>query len=136
MLDELGLAVALRSYCDEFARREGMDVRFMHRRLPGSMSQALSSAIYRITQEALRNAAKHSGSKKVHVSVSGTHDMIRLTIQDFGVGLPADWAATGPGGLGLTSMEERARLAGGVLELSSEPGKGTKVIARLPWIGV
>ena len=90
ILDDLGLAVALGSYCEEFSRREGIRVEFMHRNLDALSSPEVASCVYRVAQEGLRNVAKHSGAKQASVSVVGTGRYVNLMIRDSGVGFPLD----------------------------------------------
>ena len=80
--------------------------------------------LYRIAQEALRNIAKHSRAREAWVALTATDDGILLSIEDTGVGFSSD-QTRGKLGLGLDSMEERARLIGGEFTIRSEPGKGT-----------
>ncbi|MDQ6705860.1 MAG: sensor histidine kinase, partial [Acidobacteriota bacterium] len=132
-LDHLGLAVALRSYCADFSRRETMQVRFTHRNLPDSMPPEIASCLYRVTEEALRNIAKHARTKLATVSVSRRDHHIQLTIRDPGVGFRPD-SLKGRPGLGIISMEERVRLAGGHISVHSKPGEGTRVEVVVPWL--
>jgi signal transduction histidine kinase len=134
ILDDLGLAVAIRSYCAEFSSREGIQVQFVHRHLTEPIGQELASALYRITQEALRNVAKHSGTTKASVSLVGSDKAITLRVRDNGIGFRVE-TARGGGGLGLTSMAERARMLGGTFDIKSSPGEGTTVTASIPWTG-
>jgi PAS domain S-box-containing protein len=86
ILDHLGLAVALRSYCEEFARREGIHVEFEHRNVDGGLSPQVASSVYRVAQEALRNVAKHSKAKTAYVAVAGTKRFVSLVVRDTGIG--------------------------------------------------
>jgi PAS domain S-box-containing protein len=131
ILDDLGLAIALRSYCEEFSRREGINVEFTHRNLDRPVSPEAASCLYRVTQEALRNVAKHSGAKNAFVSVSGKGRYVYLTVRDEGVGFLSESAMTRRG-LGLTSMTERSHLLNGTLQVTSAPQKGTTVEVRVP----
>jgi signal transduction histidine kinase len=91
--------------------------------------------LYRIAQEALMNARRHSHAAQVSVGLSRSDSRLVLAIVDDGEGFDAEAAARGvvlPGHLGLAGMRERARLAGGSLFVSSRPGYGTKVIAEVP----
>jgi PAS domain S-box-containing protein len=131
ILDDLGLAVALGSYCEEFSRREGIHVEFVHRNIGHRVSPEVASCVYRIAQEGLRNVAKHSGSKKASVSVIGTGRYINLMVRDTGVGfLPG--SITAKRGLGLTSMTERSRLLNGTFRITAAPGEGTVLQLRVP----
>ncbi|MGI8988764.1 MAG: chemotaxis protein CheB [Bryobacteraceae bacterium] len=130
-LDHLGLAVALRSYCADFSRREIMQVRFAHRNLPDSLPPEIASCLYRVAEEALRNIAKHARTKLAIVSISRRDHRIQLTIRDPGVGFNPD-SLKGRAGLGIISMEERVRLAGGKISVRSRPGDGTRVEVVIP----
>ncbi len=131
ILDDLGLAIALRSYCEEFSRREGIEVEFTHRNLDRRVSPEVASCLYRVTQEALRNLAKHSGARHAFVSVVGKGRYIHLTVRDTGVGFLSESAMTRRG-LGLTSMAERSHLLNGTFRVTSAPQKGTTVEVRVP----
>ncbi|HLB54004.1 MAG TPA: ATP-binding protein, partial [Gemmatimonadales bacterium] len=89
-------------------------------------------AAYRITQEALRNVARHSGCREAAVALDLEDGYVRLRIEDRGCGFDAD----GPGpGLGLVAMQERAVLAGGEFDLRSEKGQGTRIEVSFPLAG-
>jgi signal transduction histidine kinase len=134
ILDDLGLVDALRSECGGFSEREGISVRYVPRDVPPGIPKELALCLYRIAQEGLRNVAKHSGAKEARVSLTATDEGILLSIEDAGVGFsPAH--VHGRGGLGLASMEERARLIGGDLSIHSQPGKGTLIEVWAPLTG-
>ena len=131
ILDDLGLAVALRSYCNTFARREHIDVRFTHRGLKRKIAPSVATCIYRIVQEALRNIAKHAKAKRVSVSVVQTSKEIVTVIRDDGIGFRPEMVRPGRS-LGLKSMAERARLIGGAFAVESSPGTGTTLTLTIP----
>jgi signal transduction histidine kinase len=131
ILDDLGLAVALRSYCEEFSSREDISVEFVHRNLEDPVSPEAASCVYRVAQEGLRNVAKHSGAKHAFVSVVGTGKYLNLLIRDSGAGF-VPGLATVRRGLGLTSMTERSRLLNGTFRVTSTPGQGTVLQLRVP----
>jgi signal transduction histidine kinase len=131
VLKDLGLAAALRSLVEEFDRREGMPATFSSRTLPEKVPDDSATAIYRITQEALRNVAKHAGRTHVKVMLRNVDHTLVLKVQDFGVGFDSD-ALEGQTGLGLISMQERARIAGGTFEIASELGSGTAITVKVP----
>lgn len=131
ILQDLGLPAALRSMAQEFGEREKMPVNFTTHDLPESWSQQAATALYRIAQEALRNVSKHAGKTHVKVMLSGKDRQLELAVMDFGLGF--DQESDGPvQGLGMISMQERARLAGGTLEVNSALGHGTTVVATVP----
>ncbi|HTU47153.1 MAG TPA: CheR family methyltransferase [Bryobacteraceae bacterium] len=129
MLDDLGLPYALKALGDEFSERENMMVTLQRQNIPERIPQDVGAALYRITQEALRNVAKHAGRTHVKITLAGTEDRIRLEIADFGEGFDMDDVHRG---LGLISMSERARLARGTLSVNSALGKGTTVAVEVP----
>ena len=132
ILNELGLSAALKSMVKEFGEREGMLATYSTQVLPDHWPPEAASAIYRIAQEALRNVAKHAGKTHVKVTLSGHDDTLQLKIMDFGVGFDQE-AERQPGqGLGMISMQERARLAGGAFSVQSALGQGTTVTVEVP----
>ena len=131
VLEHLGLAVALRSYCAEVSLHHGLAVKLLTRHAPERLPEDVGLCLYRVAQEALRNAARHSNARRATVALSGTCKEVRLSITDRGAGFdPA--GAKAKGGLGLISMEERVRPGGGSLTVKSQPGKGTRVEVRIP----
>lgn len=131
ILEHLGLTVALRCYCKEFAKREAIQVTFRNRKAPESLPQDVALCLYRVAQESLRNVARHSGAKRVVVTLAGVAGGVHLSIKDYGVGFDPR-AAKRKGGLGLVSMEERVRLVNGTLAVKAAPGNGTQVDFRIP----
>jgi signal transduction histidine kinase len=91
----------------------------------------VSLCLFRVLQEALHNAVRHSGVRHFDVQLRGTGDAIDLTVRDEGVGFDVDAANRGRG-LGLTSMKERLKLVGGELFIESQSRRGTTVLARAP----
>lgn len=131
VLKDLGLPAALRGLIEEFDRREGMPATFSSRHIPESVRDEAATAIYRITQEALRNVAKHAGRTHVKVALHTVDHALELKVKDFGVGFDTE-AADNSDGLGLISMQERARMAGGSFAVDSELGAGTTITVRVP----
>ncbi|HYV64037.1 MAG TPA: PAS domain-containing protein, partial [Bryobacteraceae bacterium] len=129
-LDHLGLSVALKSYCADFGKQNGIDVRCTERNMPRAIAPGLALTVYRVVQEALRNVIKHSGARQAAVSVAGTNGSIFFSVKDFGRGFDASRPIKR--GLGLISMEERVRQADGVFTLKTAPGKGVRIDVRLP----
>jgi two-component system CheB/CheR fusion protein len=130
-LDHLGLAVALRSFAREFAHREGVQVRFTARKVPAKIMPEVASTLYRVSQEALRNVAKHAGNTRVTVTLAGRKKEIYLSIRDDGPGFDVK-ARHGSGGLGLISMQERVRLVKGKFSLKTRPGDGVLIAIHVP----
>ena len=130
IIADLGVSMALESLVDQ-ERELGRDVHYSHRNVPDSISLEKATALYRIAQEALCNAAKHAPGASVRIQLSYDRKELQLRIQDAGSGFSPVEARSG-GGLGLISMQERARLAGGNLLLSTRPGEGTVLSVRVP----
>jgi len=122
------LAGSLRSYAVLAGRTYGVEVRFHAEQLP-ELGPRRETAIYRVAQEALHNALRHSGAAVVCVSLTARRRRVVLEVTDRGRGF-APGAA--PAGLGLASMRERAASAGGTLTVRSAPGEGTLVRLELP----
>lgn len=99
-------------------------------RPPQPLSAEQSLVVYRVAQEALSNVVRHAQSDWALVEVQGEDHAVTLRVEDYGKGFDA--ARPARRGLGLTSMSERARAAGGMLSLESHPGGGTRVQLRLP----
>jgi signal transduction histidine kinase len=129
VIEDLGLLAALRSLREDFAARENMIVTLVPKDVPERVPNSIATGLYRITQEALRNVVKHAGRTQVKVVLTGSTSCIRLEIVDFGPGF--DMRAP-RAGLGLTSMEERARMMNGSFRIDSEPGEGTRVTVDVP----
>src|SRR5579864_1184042 len=100
--------------------------------MPGPLSADISLCFFRVLQEALHNAAKHSGVRHFEVRLWGTSDDIHLTVLDSGAGFDRE-AAKSSRGVGLISMEERLKLVNGTLSIESQPRSGTTVHARVPF---
>jgi signal transduction histidine kinase len=128
ILDDLGLVDALRSECRIFQDREGIVVHYRAEDVPADLPREVSLCLYRIAQESLRNVVRHSGAKRAEVILQGCGADVLLTITDEGKGFDPHTRA-GRRGIGLASIEERARLIGAELTIQSAPGKGTTVTA-------
>jgi PAS domain S-box-containing protein len=125
---ELGLEVAVRGECERYARA-GLPVSFSVTDLPASIPDSIGLCMYRVTQEALANAGKHSESNRADVRIRATLGALELVIEDFGRGFLPEGRKTG---LGLFSMEERVRLCGGTFSLNTREGQGTRIEVRIP----
>jgi PAS domain S-box-containing protein len=130
-LQYLGLAAALKGFCQEFSEQQKVEVDFKTNDLPTPLSPDISLCFFRVLQEALHNAAKHSGLRHFEVRLWGTPDEIHLTISDSGVGFDVE-AAKASRGLGLISMQERLRLLNGTLAIESQRQRGTTIHASVP----
>lgn len=131
ILNDLGLPAALKALVEEFEAREGMPATFMAQSLPDHWSTTAATTLYRIAQEALRNVAKHAGRTHLKVLLQGSENALELKVMDFGVGFDQEYESKHRG-LGLISMRERARIAGGELKIHSALGHGTTIMIRLP----
>jgi two-component system CheB/CheR fusion protein len=129
VLEDLGLKAALKILTEDFGKRESMIATFSHQNVPENVPAHVATALYRIGQEALRNVSKHAGQTHTRVSIRGTSEGIQLQISDFGHGFDTEG---GRPGLGLVSMEERARHIGATLQLKSAPGEGTRITVNVP----
>jgi PAS domain S-box-containing protein len=129
-LEQLGLAPALRANAKEVLRSTGIEVRVEAEGPAPALTRQAALGLYRIAQEAIWNAARHSGSARATVAVRTDADELILEVSDKGKGF--DFAGVrGARSLGLVSMEERARLIGAKLEIDSHPGQGTIVRVTL-----
>lgn len=129
-LEILGTTPAMKSFCGEFSRRHHVKVEFgsnVSKPLPHDVSVCL----YRVLQEGLHNAVKHSGAREFFVQLRNEPGAVELTVRDFGAGFDAA-AMTAERGLGLVSMQERVNLVNGTFAIESEPAHGTTVRARIP----
>jgi len=123
-----GLAVALRDLCEKYSQNYSLDVEIQAQGLESDIPPHIALCLFRVAQEAMANAWKHSGSKKIVLTVVRRSDQILLAIKDFGVGF--DPLVQTPG-IGLLTMRERLRTCGGALEVTSSPNCGTEIRAEL-----
>jgi len=130
-LEYLGIAAAAKGFCREFSEQQHVEIEFNHAGIPRSLPKEISLCLYRILQEALQNAVKHSGERKFRVELHGTSGTIELTVNDLGVGFDQEEVLERCG-LGLISMRERMQLVGGQFSIDSKPGGGTTIRARVP----
>ncbi len=131
IIDDLGLVPALKSLIDEFREREQMPATLLTQPVPEHLPSTTVITLYRIAQESLRNVAKHAGKTHVKLILDVKDDKLCLEIRDSGFGF--DQEADGkPQGLGLLSIKERARIAGGHSTIRSTLGKGTIVSIEIP----
>jgi signal transduction histidine kinase len=130
-LDYLGLAAAAASFCRELSDRHGMEIEFHSENIPKELPKEISLCLFRVLQEAIQNAIKHSGSRQFQVSLRGGASEIELIVHDSGIGFELEEAIKGHG-LGLTSMKERLKLVNGQLSIDSKPQRGTTIQARVP----
>jgi signal transduction histidine kinase len=130
-LEYLDIAAVMRSFCKEYAERERVEIDFSSGDLPSPVPPDISLCLFRILQEALHNAVKHSRVRQFEVKLLGTKDTIHLTVCDSGVGFDPE-VAQKSSGLGLDSMRERLKLVKGIFSIESQPQRGTRIRAEVP----
>lgn len=129
-LEILGVVGAMKSWCKEVSDRHEIDVAFRND-FPGSLPFDLGIPLFRVLQQAVDNAIKHSGEKRIEVQLREDLGEIQLIVRDAGKGFDLESATRGKG-LGLTSMRERVRLVNGTIAIDSKPRGGTKIDVRIP----
>jgi signal transduction histidine kinase len=131
MLDDLGLAAALEGLAREISRSTGVRVDVQAAGPSEELPDEHKICLFRIVQEALNNVCRHANADSVEIALVTSDSTVSLAIQDDGRGFRAGQAK----GLGFIGMQERVESLGGDLEILSEPGKGTRIEARLPFAG-
>ncbi len=131
IVDDLGLIAALRSESARRGELRGMAVQMNIHGEVCDPPRDVALALFRIAQEALSNATRHSGASGIQLHLSEEEGALELVIEDNGRGIESNLIRAG-GGVGLNSMRERARLKGGDLTLETRPGGGTRVVASIP----
>lgn len=130
-IELLGIGAAMRHFCSEFSAQQKCMVDFESQDLPKELPPEISLCLFRILQEGVHNAAKHSGVRRFEVRLHGSNGHVHLSVRDHGKGFDvAD--ARGGRGIGLISMEERLKLVGGQLTITSQPNEGATIQARVP----
>jgi signal transduction histidine kinase len=128
MLDDLGLVPALYWQARETSRRTGMDVRVTAEEEELDLPDPLRTTIYRVVQEALQNAARHSRAGSVEIVIQPGDGGLRILIRDDGQGFDPKRTK----GIGLLGMQERVSQLGGEMVVESAPGHGTLLKVQLP----
>jgi len=131
-LEYMGLVPAARSFCNEFSEQQKVEITFAHDEIPPTLPQEISLCLFRVLQEALQNAVKHSGVRHFDVELRDVSGAIDLSVRDSGSGFEVEEAMK-TRGLGLISMAERLKLADGQLSIDSQPQRGTTIHARVPF---
>jgi signal transduction histidine kinase len=135
-LDELGLAAALGTLAERFERLSGVhvdlrtDLRHEHGRRADRHDAEVELTVYRLVQEALTNVGKHAKAREVRVRVGDDTDGVAVEVRDDGRGFRSPGHSAG--GVGLIGMRERLAVVGGTLAITTEPGAGTTLRARIP----
>jgi two-component system sensor histidine kinase UhpB len=132
-LDMLGLAPAIESCARSITEATGMVVDTDMGAVAG-LTRDAELALYRIVQEALSNAARHSGAASARVSLDLTDGVVTAVVSDTGRGFSVASEMSGGGGLGLFGMQERGAYVGGSVQIESEPGRGTQVRVAIPTV--
>jgi signal transduction histidine kinase len=131
VIDDYGLEKAVEWYVPTFEKQTGIPVSYSKVGTGPAIKDETAIHVYRILQEALNNVARHSGSKSAAVRVQYWPEILRLEVEDRGVGLRSEDAKRGRG-LGLVAMRERAELVHGRLKLENAPEGGTRVSLEVP----
>jgi signal transduction histidine kinase len=129
-LEYLGVVSGIKSWCKEFGERQAMKIDFKSD-VSTVVPLDIGISLFRVLQEALHNALKHSSVKSIEVQLHEESGEIHLTIRDLGKGFDIEAARQGRG-LGLTSMQERVRLVNGTIAIDSKPMAGTTIHVRVP----
>jgi PAS domain S-box-containing protein len=131
-LQLLGIVAAARSFCQELSDKHKVEIDFTCADIPPKLSEEISLCLFRIMQEALQNAVKHSGVRRFEFELRGVSDGIHLIVQDAGIGFDPE-AVVNNQGLGLISMQERVNLVKGTFSIESGPNLGTTIRVRVPF---
>jgi PAS domain S-box-containing protein len=127
----LGIVAAAKSFCQELSEQHNVEIDFIHADIPPAVPEEISLCLFRVMQEGLQNAVKHSGVRHFEVELRGASDGIDLTVRDVGLGFDPE-AVRNKRGLGLVSMQERVNLVRGTFSIDSRPDGGTTIHARVP----
>lgn len=134
-IEDFGLSIALEEFCHQFEVAKSITVNFEGFVDDSRLDAVGATCLYRVAQEALRNAQVHGRATDIRVDVTTDENCIRLRILDNGSGFSPENPQTKTG-LGLISMRERIRFVNGLLTISSHPGQGTEITASVPLTGV
>ncbi|HEU5098079.1 MAG TPA: histidine kinase, partial [Roseiflexaceae bacterium] len=134
LIDGRSLGGALEDLTEQFAVRTGLPAQYRHHGPPPPLDHAAATQVLRIVQEALQNVEKHARAHEVDVGSEVVGGEVRVWVRDDGVGFApeAPPAAANGSGFGLLSLRERARLSGGMLDVASAPGAGTRIAVTIP----
>jgi len=132
VLDDLGLAAALEWLARQTCAQERLDVKVSVQEGYQPIPEPLASVLYRVAQEALRNAARHAGAQEVAIVLRHKPGVASLEVSDDGRGFDVRRAEERRPGMGLFSMRERVALVNGRLTVTSSPGRGTRIVATVP----
>jgi signal transduction histidine kinase len=130
-LEYVGVVAGIKSWCRDFGERQRIEIEFKDN-VSSVLPLDVGVCLFRVLQEALHNAVKYSGTKRVEVQLGEQSDEIYLIVRDSGRGFDIEAARKGTG-LGLTSMRERVRLVSGTIFIESVPMGGTTIYVRVPF---
>jgi signal transduction histidine kinase len=135
-LGAVGLDATLEGLCRDFSKRTQLPIEYAGANVP-RVSDGVGIHLYRFLQEALTNVSKHAQASGVRVTLGHENDMLSLTVEDDGVGFDVTnkFSGKSQGGIGLIGMRERLDLLKGRLDIMSQPGRGTRLVACVPWKG-
>lgn len=133
MLGDQGLILALEHYMQDFQARFELPVDFVVQGLPPRLPPEIETSLYRIVQEGLTNIARYAKATAVSVLITYRHNLLRVIIEDNGVGFDVEKTRKEKQSLGLKGIGERAGLIGGTLTIESNPGQGTSLFIEIPY---
>ncbi len=134
VLEELGLADALRAECERLARRSRVDLSLKLDPLPDAVGKDAALCLFRVAQESLNNVIRHASARSATLTLRSLDGGLLLGVRDDGVGFDPAGPRKGRN-LGLASMRERVRLVNGTLDVESAPGQGTAIVVWVPTEG-
>jgi signal transduction histidine kinase len=133
----MGIEEALKIYCEEFSKKNGVEIDFQSAGLPSfNLDSNIDIHLYRLVQEGLNNILKHANADQVNIMLMGATPNIRLTIEDNGQGFDVKTRELELGHdkrMGIRSMKERVNLLGGQITINSKPMQGTKISFKIPF---
>jgi signal transduction histidine kinase len=132
VLEQLGLAAAVRQLLLRLQESHRISVRLDIARL-GPLPDKTETIVYRLVQECCNNAARHSSASHLNVFLATADGWLKMRIEDDGIGFRVEEALAKPGSHGLAGMRERVALAGGEIKVKSAPGRGTRIVASIPF---
>lgn len=132
VLDDLGLKIALQSFVQDYRQWAHIPATFRAHDVPESIPQDIAACLYRLTQESLRNVARHAQASQVAVLLTGEKSGLRLSVTDDGKGFDVEMIQGNKQGLGLVGMQERVSYVNGTLTIDSQKEKGTEIVVWVP----
>lgn len=135
VLDDLGLFAAVRSLCQEFEGRTGIESTLEANELSSNLSMEQETALYRILQEAFNNVEKHARARRLEVLFTTADDEVVITVADNGAGFPSEGTMAESPGAGIDNVKEKASLLEGTLDIHTAREQGTRIVVKLPFPG-